>query len=343
MPRDPDGRTPKSTRSTRRRSGRLSRADFEAQVQAARADISAQVQATRADFTKQVKATRAQIDATNERINARTGRNLAFAVLFGLILGGAMLVSLLVVKELFMLVAGALVAFTAFELATAMRQAGRDVPRVPVVLATLAVVPLTYYFGGAGQWFGILGAIAVVALWRLAEIIVPASSAGRHGLVADLGAGTFVLVYLAGLGSFAVALTARPDGQYWTLAFLVLVVACDIGAYASGLSFGKHPMAPTISPKKTWEGFAGAVAAALAGGLLFAVLLLDQPWWFGLLFGLVIVLTATMGDLAESLLKRDLGVKDISSWLPGHGGFLDRLDSILPSALVAYLLFLLFA
>jgi phosphatidate cytidylyltransferase len=341
--RDPAGRPARTVRSVRRHSGRLTRADFEAQVQATKADITAQVQATRADLTKQVKATRAQIDATTERINARTGRNLAFATLVGLVLGGAMLVSLLVVKELFMLVAAALVAFTVIELATAMRQAGRDVPRVPVVLTTIAVVPLTYYLGGAGQWFGIIGAIAVVALWRLAEILVPASSAGRHGLVADLGAGTFILVYVAGLGSFAVALTARPDGQYWTLAFLVLVVVCDIGAYASGLSFGKHPMAPTISPKKTWEGFAGAVAAALVGGVLFAILVLDQPWWFGLLFGLVIVLTATMGDLAESLLKRDLGVKDISSWLPGHGGFLDRLDSILPSALAAYLLFLLFS
>jgi phosphatidate cytidylyltransferase len=342
-PRDRDGRTAKPARPARRHSGRLTRADFEAQVQARKADITAQVQATRADLTKQVKATRAQIDATNERITARTGRNLVFATLVGLLLGGAMLVSLLVVKELFMLVAAVLVAFTAMELATAMRQAGRDVPRVPVVLTMIAVVPLTYYLGGAGQWFSILGAIAVVALWRLVEIVVPASSAGRQGLVADLGAGTFILVYLAGLGSFAVALVARPDGQYWALAFLVLVIICDIGAYASGLSFGKHPMAPTISPKKTWEGFAGAVLAALVGGVLFAILLLDQPWWFGLIFGLVIVLTATMGDLAESLLKRDLGVKDISSWLPGHGGFLDRLDSILPSALAAYLLFLLFA
>jgi len=341
--RGADGRTTRPGRSVRRHSGRLSRADFEAQVQATKADFTAQVQATRADLTAQVKARRAQIDATTERINARSGRNLAFAVLFGLLLGGAMLVSLLVVKELFLPVAAALVGFTAFELATAMRQAGRDVPRVPVVLATIAVVPFTYYLGSAGQWFGVLGAIAVVALWRLAEIVVPGSAAGRHGLLADLGAGTFILVYLAGLGSFAVALTALPNGQYWTLAFLVLVVVCDIGAYASGLSFGKHPMAPTISPKKTWEGFAGAVVAALVGGVLFGVLLLDQPWWFGLLFGLVIVLTATMGDLAESLLKRDLGVKDISSWLPGHGGFLDRLDSILPSALPAYLLFLLFA
>jgi phosphatidate cytidylyltransferase len=340
---DPAGRPHRSARSVRRHSGRLTRADFEAQLQATKADITAQVQATRADLTKQVKATRAQIDATNERINARTGRNLAFAALMGLLLGGAMLVSLLVIKELFMVVAGALVAFAAFELATAMRQAGRDVPRVPAVLATIAVVPLTYYLGGAGQWFGVLGAIAVVALWRLVEILIPASSAGRRGLVADLGAGTFILVYLAGLGSFAVALAAHPNGQYWTLAFLVVVVVCDIGAYASGLSFGKHPMAPTISPKKTWEGFAGAVAAALVAGVLFAVLLLDQPWWFGLIFGLVIVLTATMGDLAESLLKRDLGIKDISSWLPGHGGFLDRLDSILPSALAAYLLYLLFA
>ncbi|MET0974892.1 MAG: phosphatidate cytidylyltransferase, partial [Leifsonia sp.] len=122
-----------------------------------------------------------------------------------------------------------------------------------------------------------------------------------------------------------------------------LVIAVDTGAYASGLLFGKHPMAPRISPKKTWEGFAGAVVASLIGGVLLATLMLGMPWWFGLVFGISILLSATIGDLSESLLKRDLGIKDMSSWLPGHGGFLDRLDSILPSAVIAYALFLIFA
>lgn len=297
----------------------------------------------RADLQAQVKATRAQFDATTERINARTGRNLLFAVIFGLLLGVAMVASLVLIKELFMVVAAFLIAFTAFELATAMRSAGRDVPRIPTVAACIAVVPISYYFGPEGQWFAALGAIVFVSLWRVAELVLPSRRLPGARLIDDLGAGAFIQVYVALLGSFAVVLTALPDGQFWTLAFLVLVVACDIGAYASGLSFGKHPMAPTISPNKTWEGFAGAVVSALVGGVLLSLFLLDQPWWFGVIFGGVIVFTATLGDLAESLLKRDLGVKDISSWLPGHGGFLDRLDSILPSAVAAYVLFLLFA
>jgi len=144
------------------------------------------------------------------------------------------------------------------------------------------------------------------------------------------------------LASFSVLLVAQPDGQWWTLAFLVLVMLVDTGAYVSGLSFGRHLMAPRISPKKTWEGFAGAAAVGLLGGVLLAIFMLREPWWVGLIFGAIIVVTATIGDLAESMIKRDLGVKDMSSWLPGHGGLLDRLDSILPSAAATYAMYLIF-
>jgi phosphatidate cytidylyltransferase len=128
------------------------------------------------------------------------------------------------------------------------------------------------------------------------------------------------------------------------LAFLILAVAADTGAYVSGLTFGRggrHPMAPRISPKKTWEGFAGACVAALVAGALLAAFMLQVPWWAGLIFGAVVLATATVGDLGESMLKRDLGIKDMSSWLPGHGGVLDRLDSILPSATAALVMFYL--
>jgi len=135
----------------------------------------------------------------------------------------------------------------------------------------------------------------------------------------------------------------QEDGQWWTLAFLILVISADTGAYVSGLNFGKHPMAPSISPKKTWEGFIGAGLICMTAGVLLSMFMLNQEWWFGLIFGGVILLTATLGDLAESLIKRDLGIKDMSSWLPGHGGFLDRIDSILPSAAAAYALYLIFA
>jgi phosphatidate cytidylyltransferase len=259
----------------------------------------------------------------------------------GLLLGGVVLVSLVVVKELFLLIAAALIAFTAYELATALRQAGRRVPRIGSVIACVALLPVTYFGRPDGQWLGLLGAMAFVMLWRVVEQALPARRTSRRALVGDLGSTLFLLGYVGLLGSFAVLLTAGDGGEWWTLAFLILVICCDTGAYVAGLNFGKHPMAPTISPKKTWEGFAGAVVAAVVAGVLLSVFMIQQAWWFGIVLGLVIVVTATLGDLAESLMKRDLGVKDISSWLPGHGGFLDRLDSVLPSAAVAYALFLI--
>lgn len=322
---------------------RSNRTDLRAQVRATRADFERQVQSTRADIERQVQVTRAQFEATNERIEARTGRNLIGAVLIGLLLGLAMLSSLIFIKELFMVLAVLIAGFTALELAEALRRTGRTIPRLPVGLAAVAIVPLAFYGGATGQVLGIFGGIAFISAWRLALLAVPRQRMPRTEVLRDLGSAFLIEVYVVLLASFAVLLTTQEGGQWWTLAFLILVISADVGAYASGLSFGKHPLAPTISPKKTWEGFAGAGAVCLLAGVLLAVFMLGQPFWFGLVFGAVILVTATFGDLAESLIKRDLGVKDMSSWLPGHGGFLDRLDSILPSAAAAYALYVLFA
>ena len=308
-----------------------------------REEFEARARATRAEIEAQVRATKAQIEATNVKIEARTGRNLPLAILIGLALGLAMLFSLIVVKELFMAMAGFIIAFTALELASALRFAGRDVPRVPTVVAALATVPAAFYLGDGGKWLTTLAGILFVTVWRLVQLAWPRHRGTAAEVWADIAAGAFIQVYVPFLASFSVLLTAKDGGQWWTLAFLVSVIAIDTGAYAFGLSFGRHAMAPRISPKKTWEGFAGSVLTGLIAGVLLAVFMLDQPWWVGVVFGLVIAFTATVGDLTESLIKRDLGVKDISTWLPGHGGFLDRLDSILPSAAAAYLLFLIFA
>ncbi len=306
-------------------------------------EIRAQVKATRADIERQFEATKAQIDATSERIQARTGRNLILAILIGLVLGFAMLFSLIVIKELFLLFGAFIVFFTSYELTQALRRSGRMVPVIPAVLATVGMIPLTWFFGGAGQWLGLMGGLVLMIAWRVVETLLPGRHVSGRQLLRDAGASVLVLVYVGLFTSFTVLTIARDGGQWWVLAFLILVIVADTAAYASGLSFGRHPMAPSISPKKTWEGFAGAVLACLVGGVLLAVFMLQEPWWFGLVLGVSILLSATLGDLSESLLKRDLGIKDMSSWLPGHGGFLDRLDSILPSAVVAYVLFLLFA
>ena len=285
----------------------------------------------------------AQVREANDKINARTGRPLLLAIAVGLALGFALLFSLIVVKELYMVFAAVLIGFTAFELASALRFAGRDVPRFPTVVAALAVVPASFFWLGAGHLLVTLAGVALIAVWRLVELFSPSRRGTKRSVLLDLAAGAFIMVYVAFMAGFTVLLTAQDGGQWWTLAFLIVVISVDTGAYATGVAFGKHPMAPVISPKKTWEGFAGSVSAAIIAGILLAVFMLQQPWWVGLILGVTMVATATAGDLTESLIKRDLGIKDISTWLPGHGGFLDRVDSSLLSAAAAYALFVVFA
>ncbi|MDT7572763.1 MAG: phosphatidate cytidylyltransferase, partial [Actinomycetota bacterium] len=129
-----------------------------------------------------------------------------------------------------------------------------------------------------------------------------------------------------------------PDGPRRATIFIATVVASDVGGYAAGVLFGKHPMAPTVSPKKSWEGFCGSLVAAGVGGAVLFATLFDASSLLGAVFGLAVVCTATLGDLGESMVKRDIGIKDMGSLLPGHGGVMDRLDSLLPTAPVAFVL-----
>jgi phosphatidate cytidylyltransferase len=296
----------------------------------------------RADLERQMQATKAQLDATNEKIQQRTGRNLIFAILIGLVGGALLLVSLIVIKEIFMVFAAGIAGFAGFEFATALRIAGLRVPRVALAIIGVALVPAAYYLHASGEWLVAIAGVLVLWGWRIVQTIPRSRRVSGDALVRDLVASALALLYVPFLACFSVLLVAQENGQWWTLAALILVVVVDTGAYAAGLSFGKHPMAPTISPKKTWEGFAGAAVTALVAGVLLAVFMLHAPWWFGLIFGALLLVTATVGDLTESLIKRDIGIKDMSSWLPGHGGFLDRLDSILPSVAIAYVLYVIF-
>ncbi len=324
------------------KAGKLGPQELRSQLKDRRAKFERQVEVTRADIERQVQATKAQFDATNERIEARVGRNLVNAILIGVAAGGIMLVSLIIFKVIFVVLASAVVAFATLELRKALEHTGRRVPAIPTVISAVAMQPAAFFLHDVWRWSVVLLGILLVIVWRVAEQLIATRRTDLPTLVRDLASGTFIQVYVPFLASFAVYLVAQPDGEWWTLAFLILVICVDVGAYASGLSFGKHKMAPVISPNKTWEGFAGAGVAAVVAGVLLAILMLGVPWWVGVLLGLLLLGSATVGDLAESLIKRDIGVKDMSSWLPGHGGFLDRLDSILPSAVVAYVVYLLF-
>lgn len=297
-------------------------------------DFRSQVNAARADIERHIEDARAQFDATQERINKRSGRNLFGAIGIGLFLGAVLVLSLFLMKELFILFALALIVLAAFELAAALRHGGYLVPAWASAVGSGIVLPLVWFGGISAQMWGVLAAIALVIVARL--VLHVAGHRSERGLLADIGAAAFVQGYVTLLGSFAVLLTAQEGGQWWTFVFIVVVILTDTGAYVSGLLWGKHKMAPVISPKKTWEGFVGGAVASLVGGVLFGAFVLDIGWLNGLIMALAIFLTATLGDLTESLIKRDLGIKDMSSFLPGHGGFLDRLDSILPSAAVAF-------
>lgn len=304
--------------------------------------LQTHIRAARSEFESQVAHARAEFEEANERIKQRTGRDLILAILIGVAAGAALLGSLIFVKQLFLVFALAAVLLGIFEFARALRVAGRRVDVVPQLIAGAVVVLSGYFFDLWLHWVVVFVVVAVVVVWRL--LVQMAARDGRtYGdVLGDVLVAGFVQLYVPFLGSLCVVLLAQDGGEWWVLSFIAIVVAADTGAYAAGLSFGRHPMAPKISPKKTWEGFAGSVAASLLAGALLAMFLLGLDWWVGLIIGIVIVGTATAGDLGESMIKRDMGIKDMSSWLPGHGGVLDRLDSILPSTVGALALYYLF-
>jgi phosphatidate cytidylyltransferase len=305
-----------------------------------RGDLDARARAARSDIETQLRQRRADLEARNEVLTARTGRNLPAAIAIGVVFGAVMILSLAIWKPAFIVVVAFLVGVAVYELATAMRSGGRHVPRIPSVAAGVLLEPAAFYWGPRGALVELVVGVVVIAIWRLVEVVVSRNGHTTASVARDLSTALFVQVYVALLGGCAVLLAGRSSGQYWAMAFLIVVVAVDTGAYASGLSFGKHPMAPRISPKKTWEGFAGSLLTSIVTGIVVSLLLIHQPWWYGIVLGAAITVSATIGDLTESLIKRDLGIKDISTFLPGHGGLLDRIDSVLPSAAVGYVLYL---
>ena len=281
-----------------------------------------------------------QVRDVNARIDKRAGRPLWQAIVFGLLLGGVFVGSLFWLVELFVLFVTALVVFAVLELAGALTDKGRLRSRWPLVVVSAVMVPLAAFYGPEGQLWSLVGAIMLAVVIRAGRALLQPDS--RSTTLSDIGVAVMVLAYIPFLAGFAVAVATSPGGVLWLFSGVVIVVCVDVAAYATGLSLGRTPLAPKISPKKTWEGFAGSLLAALLAGVLLGIFLLGLTWWQGIIVGALLVGSATLGDLIESLIKRDLGIKDISSWLPGHGGFLDRLDSMLPSMAMLYVLFQIF-
>ncbi|GAA4591904.1 phosphatidate cytidylyltransferase [Actinoplanes octamycinicus] len=267
---------------------------------------------------------------------SRAGRNLPAAIAVGLSLGLVILASLLIWPPALLGVVVAAAAIGVWETARAVSAIGARPPLVPLIAGTAVMTGLAWYEGTDALTLGLVATVAAATLWRLAD--------GPAAVRRDFTAITLIAVYVPFLLSFA-AMLVRPeeDGAWRVLATVVAVVLSDTGGYAAGVFLGKHPMAPKISPKKSWEGFAGSITASAIGSGALLYFLMDVPVHYGLLFGAVLSIVAVLGDLAESMLKRDLGIKDMSNLLPGHGGLMDRLDSILFAVPTAYLLFAIIA
>ncbi|MGD0067406.1 MAG: phosphatidate cytidylyltransferase [Streptosporangiaceae bacterium] len=268
---------------------------------------------------------------------SRAGRNLPVAIGVGAALGGLVILTLLTVKATFLLYVGIALAIALSELAAALAKRDINVPVVPVAVGGAATLTCMYWLGPRDALAALALTVLVIFAWRL--------PGGPAGYVKDVTAGVFATIYIPFLASFVVAMLVPADGPRRVLTFVILTVCSDIGGFVAGITLGRggrHLMAPSISPKKTWEGFTGSVVACLAGGALCLPLLLHGHAWQGLLVGAAAVLAAILGDLVESMIKRDLDIKDMGSLLPGHGGVLERLDSLLAVAPVVWLLLVVF-
>ncbi|MFD3512222.1 phosphatidate cytidylyltransferase [Streptomyces sp. NPDC058657] len=266
----------------------------------------------------------------------RAGRDLRAAIGVGLGLGVLIMASLYIWKAAFIGVIAVAVVVGLWELTSRLEERkGIKAPLVPLAVGGAAMVVAGYVRGPEGAWVAMALTALAVLVWRMTE--------PPEGYLKDVTAGVFAAFYVPFLATFVAMMLKAGDGPERVLTFLLLTVVSDTGAYAVGWRFGRHKLAPRISPGKTREGLLGAIAFAMAAGVLCMTLLIDGgTWWQGMLLGLAVAASATLGDLGESMIKRDLGIKDMGTLLPGHGGIMDRLDSLLPTAPVVWLLMVIF-
>ena len=271
--------------------------------------------------------------------HGRAGRNLPAAIGSAVVLLAAIGASLAFWKTAFLLIIAAAVVVAIWELRQGLMTRDIDLPEQPLMVGGVVMVVVAYFWGAPALVTATAVSALVTMLWLLRR--------GVDGYVQTATASVFTLVYVPFLGSFVALMLAEggvrdlepwDDGVKGILVFILVTIASDIGGYAAGVLFGRHPMAPVISPKKSWEGLAGSVVSCVVVGWLLVVNLLDGPWWVGVALGLIAAVMATLGDLCESVMKRDLGVKDMSQVIPGHGGLMDRLDSLLATIAPIWLL-----
>ena len=264
------------------------------------------------------------LHSINEAINKRAGRKLLPSIAVSLSLVALVWFALAYQRAIFALLVTLAVVLGIRELNKAFTAV--DI-HIPLWSLTTAAVGLC-----ASTWFGGISGLAVATAIAFPCLLVLLIPRGTVNFVKTASASALALVYLPFLAGFLILLARPHNGLERVMTFVVLVGCNYTFAYLTGVLFGKHPLAPKISPKKTIEGLLGSVVFTVLGGALAFHYIMGAQWWLGALAGLLTVFTATSGDLIESALKRDMSIKDMGNLLPGHGGIMDRLDSVLFAA-----------
>lgn len=271
---------------------------------------------------------------------SRAGRNLPAAIAVGVVLGGGLIAILLFAPYLWLALVAVAVAVSTYEVSSRLTEAGYRMPLIPLLVGGQATLWLTWPFGPAGALGGFAGTVVICMIWRL---VGHGLNQAPQNYSRDTAAAVYLATWVPLFASFGALLIYPDDGANRVFCLMLGVVFSDIGGYAAGVLFGKHTMAPAISPKKSWEGLAGSLLFGGTAAVLAVVYLLDKPWYAGVALGVMLVITGTLGDLVESQFKRDLGIKDMSNLLPGHGGMMDRMDGMLPSAVATWIVLTLLA
>lgn len=265
---------------------------------------------------------------------SRAGRNLPAAIAIGALLGGTLVATLLFAPRFWVLILAVATPIATHEIARRLREVGYVIPFIPLALGGQAMLWLSLPFGARGVLGAFGGTVVLCMIWRLVD---QGLNHTPVNYLRDMSAMVMIAVWVPLCMSFAALLVYRDDGPGRVLCLLFPVVFSDIGGYAVGVLFGKHPMAPAISPKKSWEGLGGSLVFGIAAAVFAVTVFLHRPWWVGLPLGLLLVVTGVFGDLIESQVKRDIGIKDMGRILPGHGGIMDRLDALMPAAVMTWI------
>lgn len=271
---------------------------------------------------------------------SRAGRDLPAAIAVGVALGGMAIGSLLFAPKWWLPLLAAAIAMATYEVIHRLGEHGYSIPVVPLMVGGQAMIWLAWPCGVAGTLGAFGGTVVVAMIWRL---VGQGLRNQPVNYLRDISATVLLAAWVPLFGSFSSLLIFQDNGGARVFTVIATVVFADIGGYTAGVLLGKHPMAPAISPKKSWEGLGGSLLFGVTVAVLSVMFLLHRPAWVGLPLGLLLVITGVLGDLVESQVKRDLGIKDMGTLLPGHGGVTDRIDAMLPSAVVGWIVLTLLA